>query len=145
VALNHNHRSTKTDLPPCYPVTKCAQLDGLTDTTRRLRLTDIERDYISEVFDSHFLNKTIVKHKTAFIGISKGDSKAVEPIFDSLPVTAFDELILLEASSGETDRIPQYWHGTRILKTVHPGIEARVQLQTIRVSANEQMMCRQRR
>lgn len=61
-------------------------------------LTDVERDYIVEVFDAFFTGKSVRRETCCLIAMSNGDGKAAEHVLDLLPLDSFQDLILVEAS-----------------------------------------------
>lgn len=64
-------------------------------------LSEVERDYILEVFDAFFRRASIRRATCCLIAMSNGDGKAAEHVLDLLPVESFEERILVEASDDQ--------------------------------------------
>ncbi|MCW8138767.1 MAG: DegT/DnrJ/EryC1/StrS family aminotransferase [Planctomycetota bacterium] len=61
-------------------------------------LTPVERDYMVEVFDAYFTRASLRRDACCLIAMSNGDGRAAEHVLDLLPLDAFQERILVEAS-----------------------------------------------
>lgn len=61
-------------------------------------LTDVEREYMGEVFDAYFTRTSVRRQTCCLVAMSNGDGKAAEHMLDLLPLEEFQELILVEAS-----------------------------------------------
>lgn len=90
-----------------YPVAKWVNNNGFYIASHQ-GLTETEKEYIVSVFGAYFSERSIQKNKAALVVMSKGNRAAAELLVDTLPLTVFEDKILVEgANDAEIIRLFQ--------------------------------------
>ncbi|MFC1705403.1 DegT/DnrJ/EryC1/StrS family aminotransferase [Planctomycetota bacterium] len=79
-------------------------------------ITETECQYVVDVVSGYFAERALKKSKNCLVVMSKGDGQAAKLVYESLPTTLFDDLILVEASADNA--VPEFFceHGFTALR-----------------------------
>ncbi|MGE0617032.1 MAG: DegT/DnrJ/EryC1/StrS family aminotransferase, partial [Bacteriovoracia bacterium] len=85
-----------------FPVAKWVNESGFYFGCHQ-NITEIEREYIVDVFHSYFAQESVAQEKAALIVMSKGDGRAAQMMLDALPVASFQDLVFVEGGNDRAD------------------------------------------
>src|SRR3989344_556204 len=88
-----------------YPVAKWINNNGFYIASHQ-GLSETEREYIVEMFDSYFYKRAIQREKACLVVMSKRSGRAASLVVDQLPLAGFDEYVFVEASGDKAAAEP---------------------------------------
>jgi len=102
------------DLEEKFPVAKWINNNGFYIASHQ-NLTEIEKEYIVDVFTGYFKKRAVLKEKACLVLMSKNAGRAAELVYESLPVDTFDDKVVIEASGDKG--VPDFFRarGYRVL------------------------------
>ncbi len=102
------------DLEKKFPVARWINNSGFYIASHQ-NLTEIEKEYIVDVFTGYFKKRAVLEEKSCLVLMSKNAGRAAELIYESLPVDTFDDRVLVEASGDEA--VPAFYRakGCRVI------------------------------
>ena len=89
-----------------YPVAKWINENGFYIASHQ-GLDEAQKRFIVDTFTGYFQHRQVQKARSCLIAMSSGDAHAAKLMFDSLPVTDFDECILLDG--GDNQEIASFY------------------------------------
>lgn len=98
-----------------YPVAKWINSNGFYIASHQ-GLSEIEREYIVEIFNDYFAERAIQRERSALVLMSKGQGAGLRLWADTLPTSIFQDVFLLEASKDT--ETPAYFEkkGYRVIQ-----------------------------
>ncbi len=108
------YRELFGDLEEKFPVAKWINKNGFYIASHQ-SLTEIEKEYIVDVFTGYFKKRAVLQEKSCLVLMSKNAGRAAELMYESLPVDTFDDKVVVEASKDEG--VPAFYRakGYRVL------------------------------
>ncbi len=103
------------DLEQKFPVANWINNNGFYIASHQ-NLTEIEKEYIVDVFTRYFKKRAVLQEKSCLVLMSKNAGRAAELVYQSLPVDTFDDKVVVEASGDES--VPDFYRA-RGYRVVH--------------------------